>query len=657
MPLTSQFARWLAALPAWSPQRAPWRRALARRALRRLAGGIAPARQALLDFGARSSDEFTALAEDLGRLDPQLGAMRTQAAGLEATLQDHDEDRALASAFELYKKSVDLAHASIGIALSQEEEMAQMEHNLLQHRGHFHRNNLMFRMLVMNLRTETARIDPENRAVFSAVAGEMEAMEKRLTGTLETAFGQLEEIVHDAANGRVELQTLQRQLHENARGSVALLRGELDDLKSRLEPCLGTSREIRRLLASATDRTIEVITSLQYQDIVRQQLEHVCQGLQDIAAHAAPGSARGQVDFAYLDQAVRLQQAHLGTSRTAIADAGHKLDHSGRALLGIGSELVDRLSAMEQEAENVFRGSRIGELFARETEKLVATASQSEATNDRIARLLVRIEEIVRVFSSELRVQEFDVQLVALNAQVSAARLPAARALNKLAEETSQLSRHSSELSRTMTAQLGETLARLNVMRTEADEVRSTIGREKADLANGSIVVADKLARLNARITRSSTEVARHFGEAYAAVRQRLESLQFPAAIAAAYAPAEAWCAAARGVSAEAARGTTPSADRDLLRHHGRYTMQQERDAHAAALGFAPVAEDPVAEVELFGEEPAPGQPVAPATVAAAATADTVVELFGDTPPPATPSSAAAATRATPPADDGVELF
>lgn len=609
-------SRGLSAVRRWYRQGAPWRRPLARRAVRRLGGRLDPARQALLDFGARSSDEFTALAESLGRLDRQLGAVRAQAAGLENTLRDHDEDRALASAFELYKKSVDLAHASIGIALSQEEEMAQMEGSLLQHRDHFHRNNLMFRVLVMNLRTETARIDPENRAIFAAVAGEMEAMEQRMTATLETAFAQLETIVQDAAHGRVQLQGLQQTLHNGAQQSIRLLRSELDHIRARLAPCLATSGEIGRLLTAAGAHTTELVTSLQYQDIVRQQLEHVGAGLADIGTHLAP--AKTPPDLGFLDQAVRVQHAHLATSRTAIADAGRHLDQSCRALLGVGTELVGQLAAMEEAAAGVFSNLRVGELFARETEKLVATAGQGEITNDRITRLLTRIEESVQLFSSELSVQEFEVQLVALNAQVSAARLPEARALNKLAEETSHLALHSSELSRTMTGQLAATLTRLNGMRREADEVRLTIGREKADLANGSVLVAGKLSRLNERITRHSSEVARQFDTAYAEVRGVLESLHFPAMVAAAYAPAEALCGELLAVTADAAPGSV-TAGHTLLAHHERYTMHQERAAHAAALGLAPVEEGPAVAIELFGETPVPAGP----------------ELVGATPPAA----------------------
>lgn len=625
---------------------------------------VAAAQAALREFGECSSREFTQIAEDVSTLHGKLGAVRTQAAQLDSILQETDDDRALSSAFELFKRSVDLAHASIGIALSQEEQMEQMEAKLLQNRNRFGKNSLMFRVLVMNIRAEAARIPTADRAVFVAVAGEMDAMERQMSATVETAFSKLETIVHEGVTGRYQLQNLKESLHENAQRSIALLRNELDEIKSGLAPCIHGSREINALLEKARHQTGALITSLQYQDIVSQQLAHVSQGFDDMGGDLNP-AANATPDFSFLNHAARVQRTHLGTSRRAIQDASDRIGDAGRSLLATGAALVERFGAMEKSADAVFSKSRVGEKFKQETETLVRTAGQSEVTNERIARLLDRIEDAVSTFSTEIRHHELEVQLVALNAQIAAARMPDARALNKLAEETAQLSHNAADLTRMMREQLAETLSHLKVMRKEGEDVRETIGREKSELARGSEIVTAKLARFNDRIHRSSGEAARQFDVAYRQVRDLLPSLQFPQLIAPSFEPSESLCDLLLAATADYAdKAMSVEGAQRIAVHESRYTMQEEREAHSAAVTKSapspavPAAAAAVAAVELFDEEPAPSAPavVTRTTSSALPPASPATPPASFTEPAATPALATVAAGG----DDlgaGVELF
>lgn len=630
-------------------------------AVNQFAPEVAAAQEALVEFGRCSSDEFTQIAEDVSALHSRLGEVRTKAEQLDAILQETDEDRALTSAFELFKRSVDLAHASIGIALSQEEQMELMEERLLQNRNRFAKNSLMFRVLVMNIRAEAARIPSTDRAVFVAVAGEMDAMERQMSATVETAFTKLETIVREAVTGRILLQNLKETLHDNAQRSIGLLRAELDRIKSGLAPCVQGSKEITALLAQARTQTGALITSLQYQDIVSQQLAHVSQGFDDMAGDLEPAE-NALPDLSYLHHAARVQRNHLGTSRRAIQDASDRIGEAGRALLGTGAALVSHFSAMEKVADAVFRESQVGEKFKTETEILVKIAGQSEITNDRIARLLDRIEESVRVFSTEIRHHELEVQLVALNAQIAAARMPDARALNKLAEETAQLSHNAADLTRMMREQLGETLVHLTVMRKEGEEVRETIGREKSELAGGSLIVTAKLARFNDRIHRSSGEASSQFEVAYRQVRDLLPALQFPHLIATSFDTAEGLCENLLAATADFAHGTISEAGAQRIAvHESRYTMKEEREAHSAAIAVttsaavAPAAA--ITAIELFDDEPTPA--TAP-SIARTVSSALKPESASTTAAPAKAATAPPLATVSAASDDlgaGVELF
>lgn len=577
------------------------------RDVRALRPEIARDQQALLAFDRCSGGEFTELAKGLAALESQLAEVGTQAGQLNLMLQDRDEDRALSSAFALHQKAVAVARTSIGFALSQGERMAQIESGLLQNRERFAQNRLKYRVLVMAIRAEAARIDPENRATFQSVADEIDHMQKQMSTVMEAAFLRLEEIVSEAAAGRVELGRLQGSIQQSAEQSSQQLGSALEHLQRNLGPCADANEHITQLLRETRSQTDELITSLQYQDIVRQQLDHVSLGLDDIAAHLGSAAPQRSVDLAYLHHAARVHRSHLGASRSAIEKAGCQIEDGSAALLKTGTELMTRFAQMEQAATVVFSGSQVHELFKRETDNLVEIANLCDATHQRICDLLNRIEQTVETLSSDVRRHELDVKLIALNSQIAAARVLNAGALNRLAEEISYQSAETASLTAAMGTQLGDALMRLRRIRDEDEKVQATIRRDKADIADCSASVSEKLNRLNGRLQHSSGKVAGDFGQAYQRVCDLLTALQFPAHIAETFAPAESFCdrlLAATERFGSADDLSTEGSDR-LAAQHGRYTMREERDAHAAAVanGPAPALEATISaanNVELF---------------------------------------------------------
>ena len=179
-----------------------------RRSVRSIVGACPDASVCLKELDQCAGDEFVLLAEALGAMDMQLSELGTKAAELDNLLEGRGEERAHDSAFALYKRSVDLVHSSIGIALSQEEELTSLETRLLKDRQHFSENNTLYRVLGLNFRAEAARVDAENRAIFNTVASDMSSMETRKNKTIETVFSELEAIISEALVGRQQLMEL-----------------------------------------------------------------------------------------------------------------------------------------------------------------------------------------------------------------------------------------------------------------------------------------------------------------------------------------------------------------------------------------------------------------------------------------------------------------
>lgn len=601
-----------------------------------LPAAIKACRADLLAFGQTSDREFSALAQGLSQLNARLAELRTQTASLDAVLQDRDEDRAISSAYALYKNSVDLVHANAGIAVSVQERLSQVEAALSQScrgRGSFERDHFFLRIVTLGVRMEASRLATDEQTVFLNVASAISKAGEQIETCTAGAFGRIEEVIAESRAARGAMKEIERVLQDEARQSIDLIQSEISTLQRALAPCAEQSRAIGNLLAAAQPQTLAVIGALQHQDIVRQQLEHVGESFQDLQDHLYP-AARGrgpapQIEWDYVHQAAHIQTAQLAGSRTEIEQAGAAVLAGLRKLLDTSAGMVERFLSMEAAAATALDQCRIAELFSRELQKLTRIIDQSEQANVRTALLVDRIEEIVRLFSEEIGRYELDVKIVALNAQIAAARLSSGDALSKLAEKTNEVSDTNARVSRQLSTDLQANLQQLNQMKSETAAFLAIVAREKTSLEAGSDEVGKKLTRLVEAVRSGSTEMRRAFEPVHADCRALLDNVGFPELIEDTFAPATRLCddLAAMSLSFTSHTGPSETALVKIREHQSRYTMQKEDAVHTAALGRAP-ATAPAAmtgeDIELFdlpaataedSRLPAP-QPATPAFVA-----------------------------------------
>lgn len=588
---------------------------------------LEPACEELLEFGRTSDHEFTTLARGVAELQTQLEAIRQQTEALDRTLHDADDDRALSSAYALYKSSVDLVHSSVGIAMSEQQEMTVVETGLRRvcaAREEFKRNSLLFRMIAMGVRMEASRLDADSQGTFLNVAIDIASIEQQMTETTEAAFERIAQVIHETESERDQVARLQSTLHERAHASIRTIQQELSNVETALQPCAQEVRDVTRLLQKAQGGVGGLIRALQFQDIVRQKLEHVTQGFDELIASSAD-DRRPTRDTAFVRHAAHLQAAQLRQARTEIDRAAHDLTSGLDGLLATSEELLGRYNGVRESATHAFRDCRVAELFRSEIQQLSHIARQSEQTNQTISRLAVRIEEIIHVFGRDIAKHQFDVRLVSLNAQIAAARLPSADALNRIAEEAIHVSVAHGEITRTLATELEQTLDRIKGIKNEAQEFLQTVSSEKTALEFGATDVSAKLQRFGDRIQQESIAINERFQAANAQVRGLLDQVEFPAEIEAAFGPAQRGCQSlldATAASAGAILGAAAVAQ--LAAHRQRYTMETEHATHTAATHAAIPAAP--ARPEAVPSAPAP----ASASATAAAPSSQAAESFGD---------------------------
>jgi len=322
------------------------------------------------------------------------------------------------------------------------------------------------------------------------------------------------------------------------------------------------------------------------------------------------------------------------------------------------------IAELEKAGQAAFGRSRISELFDHEIHQLTLIADQSEKANEKISRLVERIDEVVRVFSREISSHEFEVKIVSLNAQIAAARMSAANALNKLAEESSLASAANALATADLTRELQSCLNQLQGIKNDADEFMRIVTKEKADLETNAASVSTQLASLGAQIGIRSGSVRREFASVHEAQNQLLGRLRFGELIQSSYDPATLVCENLCRVTRAFAlpEDLSQEGHRKLAVHQNRYTMERENELHANALrnGTAPAANSytgaAAGEIDLFDtvtpeEIPAPtaGSSPSPGTMPSQSTAPLAV--------PETPIQPPAKKDDKEDLGDGIELF
>lgn len=616
--------------------------------------------QSLIIFGRKSDEEFTALARNLGKLTSRVTDLRNQTDSLCAVIGDRDDDKALSSAEALYRSSVDLVHSSAGVTTASEEQLAHIKQSLsaaAQCRDQFRRNHMMLNLVQMGIRIEAAKLEATDRSIFLNVAADISEIGNHILENTDKAFNRIDVVIAEAEAERNELLKLGAQLEGDGKQKIEMVQTDLRSLKSSLAPCLKQSEQILARFAEAGPKTMRVISSLQHQDIVRQQLEHVTDGFKDMTDHLRQEQGRNQatIEWKYLHQATRIQQAQLESARRDIDDAGQQVLGGLRSILESNAEMFREFSVMEDTAVNALQNCHVARSFEEEIGELSSIIAQSANANIRIAGLVDRIRQAIETFKAEVAHHEYNLKIVALNAQLAALRLPSAAALNRLGEETSGLSNANSSITSELISSLMAGLEELNEVKQSSDSFMGIMNQEKLAIEEGTKVVSRKLDQLVNKVLTGAKQIRQQFEPVFEESQQLVKSIDFPSLIETCFAPAEQLCArlekdaGARSSSTE----LSASASAQLAQHQKRYTMHRENATHSAALERQSSAAVAVVastdDIELFGNSTESAAST-PKSVAAAAADD--IELFGE-PTSGVPTQASAVDTPDTTSDSG----
>ncbi len=551
--------------------------------------------------------EFVSLSEGLMRLDEQLTHIQRQCLSLTNLTAGRTEDAAIQFAFQLLKKVEDLLLASYDQydhVFAAFHELQGWLAQLPKQHDELLRALLPLSMITTAFRIEASRHPGEVQEVFAGLATKVNRMVHEVRGTLERQFEELaasEQIVHNLMEQLTAAIQAQRK---EASSSLESSRSHLHTLSQALANSATGAADLAQQNQAITRHIGKIVIALQCQDIASQKIQHVGEAMDEMRAH--------------------LEDAGLATS-AAESDPRQFVSHAARIQLHQVKDVFDQLNGAADGLRNGVQSLRAESSAAAEgAVKVGGTALNANIASESQARIggmlaivkqaVEKIGDILAAFESlqarfvncskEATVLAVDVRYAALNAQLFAIHARDGATLEVLAGRMRVVSDETLLQVGRMGASLRQTDEMISNLRQRLADFQSLGQTEQQVLSDESIVSRKKLSDLESAIPALIEKISGRQETFAQSVDEVLANVQFPVAVAEAnprsigfFQDLVAWS------NEGASEATADSASQKLELLKSKYTMESERQAHAAALQSATPTPDAAVSkpaVEMF---------------------------------------------------------
>lgn len=467
-------------------------------------------------------------------------------------------------------------------------------------------------MLGISTRIESARLGSDGRG-FSSLADDVEKLGYKIveySDRIMQQAGALDALAKTAEASTREMHGMQSECSYAAFSSIHHSMGTLHAMA---EDSRKTSDEVSGHTADIAASVGRIIGSLQFHDIVRQQVEHVEAALADARAgiERAPQEGRALAEeLAVTTDLCALQQAQLENARTRFSAAVSSLRSELAAIADGVRGVRQRTGGFSGASGPGAGGGATAALdhMQRSVAQIAANMLSLAEQGERMGHIMAEVAEMVAQMSAFLGdIEDIgdEIELIALNASIRAAHTgEKGKALGVLASSIQRLSQDAGDSTAAVATLLREVDGVAGQLKAYATAYLDTsrvseISGELEGLTRGLREVNGEAARLFSGVGAACDELA-------ARVDSVVQGLCFDAQVSAGLSDA----AATLGDMAAMLREHVPeaarlAASRRLAGVRARYTMEQERTLHTRVLGGAGAASranghDHGDNVELF---------------------------------------------------------
>lgn len=515
------------------------------------------------------------------------------------------------------------------------------------------------KVLEITTRIESARLGSAGSG-FTTLADDVKALGTTISDHTEKIREQSTLLMNQvgAASERGKKQDASRK--SILEGMFAQLFAGISELESMRAESAGLVQDLAQGSRQVTESMGQVIASVQFHDITRQQVEHV----EEILHQAAQEIVRGNPDSvdaglaSWVRDVLRLQAPQLRQAQEMFSGAVDELI-GNLADIGHGIEVLQGKITAVAYADTRGGTSVLDAIRTQIAAVMNAMRSTSAQISD-TSKTMSHMAETISTVSAFVRGIEdigAEIELIALNARVKAAHTgDQGRTLGVIAMEIQNLSLSA----RARTATVAEILNRISaVADTLSSLAKSSDVSEKVGALQGRFeAVLDQLTGLDANLEKDIGKLSAQGTGLVSQIKTLTSSIRFHELVSRQLLALEQEIKALEGRFAPFSEQLDSARQPEKLREQlSRYTMDSERLVHLSVLGHhhdeaqgsGDVDLFDSGDVELFGDDNVE------------LFSDDNVELFDDSSAPAGAADTSASAKKPPESEedlgDNVELF
>ncbi|UZP68471.1 methyl-accepting chemotaxis protein [Desulfovibrio mangrovi] len=297
-------------------------------------------------------------------------------------------------------------------------------------------------MLAISTRIESARLGSDGRG-FNTLADDVEKLAVKIVEYSSTIRAHVNSLDTLAATAGERMHVIQRKQVEYSGEVAERIKGNLEALHEYGHRLSGVSLDLSQSFSSIQDSMGGIVASMQFHDIVRQQVEHVEEVLEDVTAFIQAESA-GHDDrevAEWIRSVNSIQVSQLVHARESFTEAVGSLRTELDALGGY----VEGVSGIVEEAHTGDGTQSPLEAMGTTVAVLSDHFAQLARAGEDVGNVMVSVVNTVSEMTSFLEdIEEVgaEIELIALNASIRAAHTgDMGKALGVLASSIQTLSK------------------------------------------------------------------------------------------------------------------------------------------------------------------------------------------------------------------------
>ena len=398
----------------------------------------------LAEFNGTTEEEFLSIGARLQDFYCRAGEIEGMSRQVADLILGDESSRDMAALHGIVDRIADY----LSRAEAESDESAGTLQSILSHIGYVEEPLDGFRKIIKNLhmlstavKIESARLG-DGAAGFNTLAEDVERLSvsiKEKSAAIIAEKGTLSGMIAGTLTRVTASEAEQRRnvhrILDNTRESLATL----SEIHGRCSEAVGI---VTSSSAETAESIAEVVTSLQFHDITRQQIEHVKEALDDLVPKL-DGQAGDEVKIAgEVADVCELQEAQLRHAGEELSSAVARIVENLRAIAFQQTRMSDETRVMAGTADRA--GSSFFADMENGMERVTDVLSDNASENRNLASAMNTVVASVRDISGSVTdIEEIgsEIELIALNSQVKAANTgEGGAALGVLAEAIQHLS-------------------------------------------------------------------------------------------------------------------------------------------------------------------------------------------------------------------------